>query len=141
MADQVVLLHQGQVEQCAAPRSMYAQPATTFAAKFIGTPAMNLLRLQGGVIAGSEVRLPAPPHAVYMGLRPETVAIGNEGTAARITGIEYLGADVVLRCAIGSEHVTVRAPGQQQAGVGQTVPLVWRTEDMHFFDAQGQRMA
>ena len=141
MADQVVLLHQGKVEQCAAPRTMYAQPATTFAARFIGTPAMNLLRLQGGLIAGSDVRLPAPPSAAFMGLRPEAVTIGDAGTTAQITGIEYLGADVVLRCAIGSEHVTVRAPGQQQAAVGQTVPLVWRTEDMHFFDAQGQRMA
>ncbi|MEG0920200.1 MAG: ABC transporter ATP-binding protein [Comamonas sp.] len=140
MADQVVLLHQGRVEQCATPRTLYAQPATTFAARFIGTPAMNLLKLQGGLIAGSDVLLPAPPGAAFMGLRPEGVAIGNEGIAARVTGIEYLGADTVLRCAIGSEQITVRAPGQQQTGVGENVHLIWNTHDMHFFDDQGQRM-
>ena len=142
MADQVVLLHQGKVEQCAAPRTMYAQPATTFAARFIGTPAMNLLQLHDGVIAGSEVRLPAPAGAAWLGLRPEAVHWADaQGVPARVTGQEYLGADVVLRCAIGSEPITVRAPGQQQAAVGAAAQLAWQPQDMHFFDAQGQRMA
>jgi sn-glycerol 3-phosphate transport system ATP-binding protein len=146
MADQVVLLHQGRVEQCAPPRAMYAQPATTFAAKFIGTPAMNLLQLQGGVIAGSEIRLPAPAGAAWLGLRPEAVrwaeaAQAAEGVAATVVGQEYLGADVVLRCQIGSEQLTVRAPGQQQAVQGAAASLAWLPQDMHFFDAQGRRMA
>ena len=53
MADQVVLLSQGRVEQCAAPQEIYSRPATTFAARFIGTPAMNIARLDGLHIAGS----------------------------------------------------------------------------------------
>ncbi|MDR2325666.1 MAG: ABC transporter ATP-binding protein [Acidovorax sp.] len=144
MADQVVLLHQGKVEQCAAPRAMYAQPATTFAAKFIGTPAMNLLQLQGDTIAGSEIRLPAPAGAAWLGLRPEAVRwvdAGHDAVAATVVGQEYLGADVVLRCQIGSEQLTVRAPGQQQAGQGAAASLAWLPQDMHFFDAQGCRMA
>ena len=143
MADQVVLLHQGKVEQCAAPRDMYARPATTFAARFIGTPAMNLLKLNGDVIAGSDVRLPAPTGAAWLGLRPEAVQLSTavaEGVSAQVTGLEYLGADVVLRCAIGSEQITVRAPGQQHASAGQAVPLRWHVDDMHFFDADGRRM-
>ena len=140
MADQVVLLHQGRVEQCATPRTMYAQPATTFAARFIGTPAMNLLKLQGDAIAGSDVRVPAPAGAVWLGLRPEAVQLGADGIAATVSGQEYLGADVVLRCAIGSEHITVRAPGQQHAAQGAAVALVWQPQDMHFFDADGRRM-
>ncbi|MDR3004631.1 MAG: ABC transporter ATP-binding protein [Acidovorax sp.] len=144
MADQVVLLHQGKVEQCAAPRAMYEQPATTFAAKFIGTPAMNLLQLQGGAIAGSEIRLPAPAGAAWLGLRPEAVRwvdAGHDAVAATVVGQEYLGADVVLRCQIGSEQLTVRAPGQQQAVQGAAASLAWLPQDMHFFDAQGRRMA
>ncbi|MET0208004.1 MAG: ABC transporter ATP-binding protein, partial [Burkholderiaceae bacterium] len=73
MADQVVLLEKGRVAQSGTPRALYAQPASTFAARFIGTPAMNLLRLQDGAIAGSEVRLPAPAGAAWLGLRPEAV--------------------------------------------------------------------
>lgn len=142
MADQVVLLHQGKVEQCAAPRTLYAQPATTFAARFIGTPAMNLLQLQDGAIAGSEVRLPAPAGAAWLGLRPEAVHCTDAaGVPAGVTGQEYLGADVVLRCAIGSEPIMVRAPGHQQAAVGAAAHLAWQPQDMHFFDAQGQRIA
>ena len=140
MADQVVLLHQGRVEQCAAPRDMYARPATTFAARFIGTPAMNLLKLDDGAIAGSDVRLPAPLGAAWLGLRPESVALAQGGVNAQLAGQEYLGADVVLRCAIGSEQITVRAPGQHHTNTGQAMPLAWQVEDMHFFDAEGRRM-
>ncbi|MFE1571642.1 ABC transporter ATP-binding protein [Comamonas odontotermitis] len=140
MADQVVLLHQGRVEQCAAPRDMYARPATTFAARFIGTPAMNLLKLDDGAIAGSDVRLAAPLGAAWLGLRPEAVALGQGGVSAQLAGQEYLGADVVLRCAIGSEQITVRAPGQHHNSTGQAMPLAWQVEDMHFFDAEGRRM-
>ena len=140
MADQVVLLHQGRVEQCAAPRDMYARPATTFAARFIGTPAMNLLKLDDGAIAGSDVRLPAPLGAAWLGLRPESVALAHGGVNAQLAGQEYLGADVVLRCAIGSEQITVRAPGQHHTRTGQAMPLAWQVEDMHFFDAEGRRM-
>jgi sn-glycerol 3-phosphate transport system ATP-binding protein len=55
MADQVVLLSKGRIEQAATPRELYAQPATTFAASFIGTPSMNLVRIEQGQIAGSTV--------------------------------------------------------------------------------------
>ena len=142
MADQVVLLHQGRVEQCATPRALYAQPATTFAARFIGTPAMNLVQLQDGAIAGSSVRLPAPAGAAWLGLRPEAVALSDEARVpAQVVGLEYLGADVVLRCQVGSEQITVRAPGQQAVQAGQALPLAWPPQAMHFFDAAGQRLA
>lgn len=146
MADQVVLLHQGKVEQCAAPREMYARPATTFAARFIGTPAMNLLQLQQGCIAGSDIQT-GMASAATMGLRPEAVQWGavasTEGMTvqARVTGQEYLGADVVMRCQLGSEQITVRAPGNLIPENDSLVPLHWVRQDMHFFDANGQRVA
>lgn len=146
MADQVVLLHQGKVEQCAAPREMYARPATIFAARFIGTPAMNLLQLQQGCIAGSDIQT-GMASAATMGLRPEAVQWGavasTEGMTvqARVTGQEYLGADVVMRCQLGSEQITVRAPGNLIPENDSLVPLHWARQDMHFFDANGQRVA
>lgn len=146
MADQVVLQHQGKVEQCAAPREMYARPATTFAARFIGTPAMNLLQLQQGCIAGSDIQT-GMASAATMGLRPEAVQWGavasTEGMTvqARVTGQEYLGADVVMRCQLGSEQITVRAPGNLIPENDSLVPLHWARQDMHFFDANGQRVA
>jgi sn-glycerol 3-phosphate transport system ATP-binding protein len=137
MADQVVLLNQGRVEQDATPRRLYAAPATTFAARFIGTPAMNLLRLEADRIAGSAVAVGRA--AATLGLRPESVALGGPVPAV-VQALEYLGADLVLRCSVGSEPLTVRAEGRAEVAIGATVGLGWRREDEHYFDAQGQRV-
>ena len=138
MADQVVLLHKGQVEQCAAPREMYAFPATTFTARFIGTPAMNLVRLEAGAIAGSSVTT-GQTRACWLGIRPEAIGLSAQGVPAVVTGQEYLGADLVLRCRVGNESLTVRAGGQHHAHTGSTVHLHWQPQDMHFFDHDGRR--
>lgn len=153
MADQVVLLHQGRVEQCASAREVYARPASTFAARFIGTPAMNVVQLEAGAIAGSSVAVNAPAGAAYLGLRPEAMqclpAADHDLPAAlwhcapaALQGHEYLGADMVLRSRIGTQTLTVRAPGGQHTPTADSaVTLAWQHQDMHFFDAQGQRLA
>ena len=137
MADQVVLLNQGRVEQAAPPRALYARPATTFAARFIGTPAMNLLRLHDGRIAGSDITVPG--NGAQLGMRPESVTLGGQ-VPATVQSLEYLGADLVLRCAIGSETITVRAQGQSGVACGEQVMLHWPPEAAHHFDAQGHRL-
>jgi len=136
MADQVVLLNKGRVEQAATPRALYAQPATTFAASFIGTPAMNLLRVQGGRIAGSTVEAGS---GEWLGIRPEAVALG-ERVPATVSSCEYLGADLILRCAIGSETITVRTVGATQIAPGAQVRLDWAPAAAHHFDSQGRRL-
>ena len=138
MADQVVLLNKGRIEQSASPRELYARPATTFAARFIGTPAMNLLRLDGGRIAGSEVAI---RHAgALLGIRPESVALGGH-MPATVQSLEYLGADLVLRCALGAESITVRADGKCELAAGAQVALHWPPQDEHYFDVHGRRVA
>jgi sn-glycerol 3-phosphate transport system ATP-binding protein len=137
MADQVVLLSKGRVEQAATPRELYARPATTFAASFIGTPSMNLLRLAGGCVAGSTV--PAGRDAHWLGLRPEAVTLGGR-VPATVRSIEYLGADLILHCGIGSETLTVRTGGQAELMAGSEVLLDWPDAALHHFDSQGQRL-
>ena len=139
MADQVVLLNKGRIEQCAPPRAMYAQPATTFAARFIGTPAMNLLRLDKGCIAGSKVAV-GQASSSLLGIRPEAVTLGGQ-VPATVQSLEYLGADLVLRCAVGSEVITVRAEGETELAAGAQVALGWPAQAEHFFDSQGARVA
>jgi sn-glycerol 3-phosphate transport system ATP-binding protein len=138
MADQVVLLNKGRIEQNAAPRAMYAMPATTFAARFIGTPAMNLLRLDQGRIAGSQISV--GQSAATLGIRPESVSLGG-AVPATVQSLEYLGADLVLRCAVGSELITVRAEGKTDIAAGATVSLGWPSQAEHYFDSQGSRVA
>jgi sn-glycerol 3-phosphate transport system ATP-binding protein len=137
MADQVVLLNKGRIVQAAAPRTLYAQPASTFAAAFIGTPAMNLLRLQEGRIAGSAVQAGAGD---WLGVRPEAVSLGGD-VPATVRSVEYLGADLVLHCAVGSETMTVRADGQTQLAAGSPVALGWPPHATHRFDAAGRRVS
>jgi sn-glycerol 3-phosphate transport system ATP-binding protein len=138
MADQVVLLNQGRIEQDAAPRTLYSSPATTFAARFIGTPAMNLLRLEGDRIAGSQISVGRAGST--LGIRPELVSLGG-AMPATVRSLEYLGADLVLRCAIGSELITVRAEGRTDVAAGAQVALHWPAQAEHYFDAQGCRVA
>ena len=138
MADQVVLLNMGRIEQAAAPRTLYTTPATAFAARFIGTPAMNLLRLENGCIAGSQITVGRAGE--LLGIRPESVSLGGH-LSATVQSLEYLGADLVLRCAVGSELVTVRADGSSDLMAGARVTLQWPQQAEHYFDAQGARIA
>ena len=138
MADQVVLLNKGSVEQVGSARDLYSRPATTFVARFIGTPPMNLLQLEGGRIAGSDVA--SGVQAAQLGLRPENIQLGSEGIAATVQGSEYLGADLVLRCAIGNQSLRVRADGQTDIAPGQPVRLRWLPGDAHAFDGEGRRI-
>ncbi|MEO7150369.1 MAG: ABC transporter ATP-binding protein [Burkholderiaceae bacterium] len=139
MADQVVLLNQGRIEQTGAPRELYARPATAFAARFIGTPPMNLVALQGGHIDGSDIA--SGVTGATLGVRPESITLRHDdGVPAQVRSVEYLGADLVLRCAVGSQTLLVRADGQADARVGDAVRLHWHPRDAHGFDAAGQRV-
>jgi sn-glycerol 3-phosphate transport system ATP-binding protein len=140
MADQVVLLSQGRVEQNGEPRALYSKPATTFAARFIGTPPMNLVALEGGRIAGSTVDS-GLRDAATLGIRPEDIELdASSPIAADVRSVEYLGADLVLACAIGSQTVLVRTDGQHHASAGERIGLRWAPHDVHAFDAAGHRI-
>ena len=130
MADHVILMRNGRVEQAAAPDQLYARPATTFAAKFIGTPPMNILPVN------PETKEPG----LLFGIRPEDVTVGDIGIAARVQSMEYLGADTIVTCAYGGAALTARVPGKAAYAAGAAVRIHWRPENLHFFDAvSGQR--
>jgi sn-glycerol 3-phosphate transport system ATP-binding protein len=145
MADQVILLRDGRIEQDAPPDLLYARPATAFAARFIGTPPMSIVALADAP-GGAVVRGTSGPvvlggrrgEGVLMGVRPEHVRLlGKDGgVPARLDTVEYHGADSILTCAVGGEIMTVRAPGKAALAPGAAVGLGWSPEDVHFFDAE-----
>lgn len=137
MADQVVLLNKGRIEQTATPRALYSRPETTFAARFIGTPAMNLIQLDGDRIAGSGVQV--GHSGAILGVRPEAITLGGQ-IPAQVKSLEYLGSDLVLRCAVGSELITVRADGKCELREGEQIDLQWPGHEEHYFDAAGSRV-
>jgi sn-glycerol 3-phosphate transport system ATP-binding protein len=129
MADQVILLREGRVEQDAPPDVLYARPATAFAARFIGTPPMNVLALDDG--------------RRLLGVRPEDIRVAGAKEAgaveAAVRSIEYLGADSILMCAIGGQALAVRAPGRVALAPGARVHLAWAPDAAHVFDAETGR--
>ena len=146
MADQVILLREGHVEQDAPPAELYARPATVFTARFIGTPPMNILKLAdgtgGAVVAGTEgpVLLPGRGAGLLLGVRPEDITlVASGGLAAIVKTIEYLGADSILSCEAAGQPLAVRAPGRVERRAGAAVRLAWSKEHAHVFDAQSGR--
>jgi sn-glycerol 3-phosphate transport system ATP-binding protein len=146
MADQIVLLRDGHVEQDAPPAEIYACPATSFAASFIGTPPMNLFPLQrrgaGMVVRGTDGPILAPPSVGELlgGIRPESLRFVEQGIPARVELAEYLGADTVVACRVGDVPMLARLPGRVVPEAGARVCLA--TDDpIHVFDSvSGQRI-
>ena len=140
MADLVVLLNRGRIEQVGSPREIYARPATVFAARFIGTPPMSVMALESGMIKGCKFAVAGKPSdATHVAVRPEHVTLDGN-IPATITASEYLGADSLVRCQIGSEQVAVRITGQQVFEPGGNVRLAWSPDALHYFDSDGRRV-
>jgi ABC-type sugar transport system ATPase subunit len=147
IADRIVLLQGGKLQQDSAPQAMYREPANVFAAEFIGSPKMNLL---DGALAedGRTARL-APPDAVSrtvrVGVRPEdwTLASGTaEAVAdATVSLVETIGRDTLLRADIGGVPIRLYAPHETGITAGSRILLGVRPGKAHLFDkASGLRL-
>jgi len=121
MADKIVVMNAGNVEQIGAPLELYDNPANLFVAGFIGSPAMNFLkgrlaRNGGGcdVVLGEGLRLPWPGSAssqldgkdVTLGVRPEHLAVRDRGLPAEVVVVEPTGADTQIFCKLAGTDVT-----------------------------------
>jgi sn-glycerol 3-phosphate transport system ATP-binding protein len=131
MADHVVLLREGRIEQEGTPAQLYARPATTFAARFIGTPAMNLVplhSLQPGAASG-----------LTAGIRPEHIRFSDQGVSALVLAAEYHGADTIVTAQVNGSSLLVRTPGQVDLAAGSQVRLGWEQGAVHIFDSEGRK--
>ncbi|MBE0533763.1 MAG: ABC transporter ATP-binding protein [Rhodospirillales bacterium] len=148
MADRIILMRDGDIEQEGTPDELYSAPATMFTAGFIGTPPMNLLALadgpQGAVIAGGDgpAVLESGGNGLTLGIRPEHVIVAAEaegGIPARLTASDYLGADTVVTARIGAQTINARVPGHYAVSPDHEVRLTWAASALHVFDSQTGR--
>jgi len=131
MADQVALMNKGHVEQAASPREIYDRPATVFAARFIGTPPMNLI----GVEAFGEKAGALASKNYLIGIRPEVMNLVDDGPLqATVAEAEFLGSETLVTCEAGGSRFVVSAPGGTEVGRGATVKIGFKPTDMHLFD-------
>ena len=140
MADHVVLLKDGQVQQVATPFEIYQRPGSLFVAQFIGGSRMNVLNIDHGRIAGTDMVLPAPAGAVSVGIRPEDIKLGGPVTL-RLIKKEYMGADVLLHADIGGQTIALRADGRHAITALDEISLSMSEHDMHWFDDRGKRIS
>lgn len=147
MGDRVILMQHGRIVQDGSPDELYNQPASAFAASFIGSPAMNLLPLvkgdQGAVIDGEPTTAVAPLEAAggQIGIRPEDIELrpaSDSGVPATVLSEEYLGADTIAHVTVGAHTLRVRLSGKQ-ALTGQACCLHWAAESAHMFGSDGLR--
>jgi sn-glycerol 3-phosphate transport system ATP-binding protein len=131
LAQRMLVMNAGKMEQFGTPEEVYNAPASTFVASFIGSPPMNLLKAAPGVTAGS-----------ILGIRPEHLELGAEGWALTVNGIELLGAERLLYCRLQDESLIVRIHEEQQPPkLGATIYAKPRADRLHLFDARtGLRM-
>lgn len=148
MADRIVVLRDGIVEQTGTPTELYDHPVNTFVAAFIGSPSMNLLP---GVVAGNavtfrdgsaitlpaNVSLAADAH-VTVGVRPENFSVVEAGTAGalqvEVKVSEFTGADTQLVCTVNGQDVIVVLHERVTVRAGDRLGLVADTTKLHLFD-------
>ena len=153
MADKIVVMRDGLVEQQGAPLELYDRPANTFVAGFIGSPAMNML--PGRVVPGGAVefeggaRLPLPRgvrategQPVLYGMRPEHCSVANEGLPVDVVVVEPTGADTQLYCKFGAQEVSAVLRDRTSISPGERIALAPDPARSHVFDAAtGHRLA
>jgi len=137
MADQVVLMRNGRIEQDAAPAALYEKPATVFAARFVGTPPMNVVPA-ASLPENARTGAPAGPERLAIGVRPEAARLAADGIPATVAAVEYLGADTLIETRIEDQSFIVRQSGRANATPGDSVHIQWDRAAAHWFDLSSQ---
>jgi multiple sugar transport system ATP-binding protein len=157
LADRIVIMEAGRIQQIGTPTEVYRRPANVFVARFIGSPSMNLLEARAGAdgaleLAGSGLRVVPPAGfsraqagaALLLGLRPDdlrataaapgAVPVGALVAQARVTVVEPLGPDMLVYAQCGRDELVAKADARAVLRPGDEVTLVAAGEALHVFD-------
>jgi len=155
MADKIVVLNSGRIEQVGAPLDLYNNPANRFVAGFIGSPKMNFLRAkieqvnEGDTsvsVCGSSIRLPrrlkgSAGQDVTFGIRPEHLGVADAGTALATVNVDLVenlgGATMLYTTTPDGQQLTIALDGQQKVERGTNVKTSFDPARCHVFDASG----
>ncbi len=132
LADRIVVLRDGRIEQVGTPMELYNNPANRFVAGFLGSPSMNFL----------ERSIPGLAPGTTLGIRPEHIRMVPDGRiAGEVTHVERLGGDtnLVVHSDAG-ESLTIRVFGQDETAVGTRVTLDWDDAQAYLFDTEDRRI-
>ena len=155
MADKIVVMHDGVIEQIGTPLDLFDAPANLFVAQFIGSPSMNVVKGQVSVAEGGQTvvsvgnaQWPVPIGSkvssgseVFYGVRPTDIYLteAEQGIPATVVVVEPTGAETELLVKVGEDSLTIVIHGRTQVKPEQIVYLGVRTEKVHLFDASSQQ--
>jgi multiple sugar transport system ATP-binding protein len=144
MADRIVVMHDGIVEQIGTPLELFDKPGNLFVAQFIGSPAMNVFKgtVHNGQVAALGASWPMPPTvkpvadgtSVHYGVRPGDLELADSGIAAQVVVVEPTGAETELLLQIGEQKFTLVMHGRTSVQPDDTVYLKFDTHKAHVFD-------
>ncbi|MEM7319538.1 MAG: ABC transporter ATP-binding protein [Pseudomonadota bacterium] len=148
LADRVVVMSKGVVQQVGTPTDIYDRPANTFVASFIGSPAMNLLegQISGGTFTGQNVSISGIPGShegkVVLGFRAEDAALDPNGTSsAPLYSLELLGDATIVTLKMGGTIASIRAAKDYRSEIGDQTAVNIPPDICHIFDAEtGDRL-
>ncbi len=148
MADKIVVMNAGVVEQFGAPLDLYDRPANLFVAQFIGSPAMNILEghwTAAGFSAGDGTVFPLPQAekaeaAVSYGIRPEHLRLSDSGVPAVVEVVEPTGSETLVITSAGRNTLSALLRERVRVIPGQRVFLAPDLDQIHLFDPGGQRV-
>jgi sn-glycerol 3-phosphate transport system ATP-binding protein len=150
LADLLVVMNAGQVEQIGAPLDVYEKPASTFVAAFIGAPAMNLLAVSASEAASLAPGRAVPPDGAVIGVRPDDLKLDgtHPGPPAglaldlAVTAVERVGPEsfVYGSPAVGRGEVIVRVPGTHAPAPGERIRALAAPDRLHLFSTAGRRL-
>jgi multiple sugar transport system ATP-binding protein len=148
MADKIVVMRDGIIEQIGSPIELFDRPRNVFVAGFIGSPSMNFLngRAVGGrflVRDGVELQLPARMNsdaATVCGVRPEHLKLDDSGFPAQVVVIEPMGSSTQIIAKVGETPITIVLSERVALEPGSTIRLKQEVSSMHLFDAEGTRI-
>ncbi len=149
LADRVVVMNQGIVQQVGSPVEIYDKPQNTFVAAFIGSPAMNLIEgvLENGVFTASNVRIKGLSHSqsgkVTLGFRAEdaSIAAADGDISAPVYSMELLGEATMVTIRISGSLVSVKAGKDYRVAIGDPVSILVPADICHLFDSDsGERI-
>jgi len=132
LAQRIIVMNGGVMDQFGTPEEVYNTPATTFVASFIGSPPMNLLHHVPGVKPGQ-----------ILGIRPEHLTLDEGGWTVNVEQVELLGAERLVYARLGEEQLIMRiAEDQRSPAIGETLHVAARKDRLHWFDAgSGKRVS
>jgi len=144
MADQIVLLDQGEIVQIGSPAEIYTKPKSVFSARFVGVPPMNILdmnKVSGVDFSIKSLEKPNVKSEVqYIGVRPEHISISKRGLPVTVFGMDYFGGETVVRVHYHDNIIYMRCANQPDIKTGDELKVAWPDTQVHIFDKNKVRI-